>query len=308
MNIQKLLKRANIIRVGGNAHRFICRINGKLRSFTTHEKDFDTNLATLFSNLNVCTALTPKAALSMALAGMMGFSSMAAWAAEPTNPLPTGGTWVGGSSGTINTNSHTMTVTPGAGQNRSAVNWKTFDIGTNYSVYFALPSVNSAILNRVVTGNASKIFGHLGSNGHVYLINPNGIVIGSAASVNVASLLTSTIDITNKGFTDFMAGGLPSFDRLNPALFDPSKSKFNSINTSNPISVKDPASIVHEGNITVLPGGYVIMAAGAVETKPGSSINAPNGYVGLTVGDQVTMITDAGGGEVLWSASGRIFC
>jgi hypothetical protein len=79
MDIQKLLKRANIIRVGGNAHRFLYRINGKLRTFTTHEKDFNNNLAALFGNLNACF-LTPKAAVAASLAAMMSLSSLAAFA------------------------------------------------------------------------------------------------------------------------------------------------------------------------------------------------------------------------------------
>jgi filamentous hemagglutinin family protein len=292
MNIQKLLKRANLIRVGGNAHRFICRINGKLRSFTTHEKDIDNNLASLFGNLNACT-LTPKAALSLALAGMMGFSSLAVWA-EPANPLPTGGTWQGGKTGSISISPDGKTMDIDSSHSRSAIQWNTFDIGTGYTVNFNLPSASSAILNRVTSGNASQIMGHLNSYGHVYLINPNGILVGQNASVNVASLLMSSIDITNKGFTDFMAGGLPSFDRLNPARWDPSK-PYNFL--FNPdISIKNPSAVVLEGKITVLPGGFVILAGSAVETKAGSSIDAPNGYVGLTVGEKVTMIPDSGVG------------
>ncbi|HAF58520.1 MAG TPA: hypothetical protein DCL00_02930, partial [Opitutae bacterium] len=40
------------------------------------------------------------------------------------------------------------------------------------------PNVDSAMLSRVIGDNLSEIYGTLNSNGQLYLINPNGILLG----------------------------------------------------------------------------------------------------------------------------------
>src|SRR5262245_8038302 len=50
MRIRKLA--TQVFRVGSNCHRFVMLVNGKFRSFTTHEKDVLFDLASLFSMLN----------------------------------------------------------------------------------------------------------------------------------------------------------------------------------------------------------------------------------------------------------------
>ena len=41
----------------------------------------------------------------------------------------------------------------------------------------------------------SLIHGTLQANGNVYLINPNGILVGPGANINVGSLIASTLDV-----------------------------------------------------------------------------------------------------------------
>ena len=53
------------------------------------------------------------------------------------------------------------------------------------SMNFQLPSAGSAILNRVIGANGTLINGQIISNGSVYVINPNGAVLGATANVNV---------------------------------------------------------------------------------------------------------------------------
>ena len=72
---------------------------------------------------------------------------------------------------------------------------RTFGIGEGESVRFVQPSASSITLNRVTGGDRSGIFGNLNANGQVWLINPNGILFGQNARINVGGLLGTTRDI-----------------------------------------------------------------------------------------------------------------
>ena len=73
-------------------------------------------------------------------------SGGAAIAAPPApNQLPTGGQVAAGIAA-IGTNGNTMTVTQTS--NRAAINWNTFDIGSQAHVNFVQPSSQAVALNR----------------------------------------------------------------------------------------------------------------------------------------------------------------
>ena len=70
-----------------------------------------------------------------------------------------------------------------------------FNIGVGDRVYFANPVGIETILGRVTGGNLSRIFGTLGvdGNANLFLINPNGIVFGVDARLDIAgSFVAST--------------------------------------------------------------------------------------------------------------------
>ncbi|WP_293018243.1 filamentous hemagglutinin N-terminal domain-containing protein [Moorena sp. SIO3I8] len=70
-----------------------------------------------------------------------------------------------------------------------------FNVGELQRVYFANPSGIENILTRVTGGNISNILGTLGVDGsaNLFLLNPNGIVFGSQARLDVAgSFFAST--------------------------------------------------------------------------------------------------------------------
>jgi len=83
---------------------------------------------------------------------------------------------------------------------RAIVNWKSFSIASNESVKFFQPSQTSAILNRVTGKVTSELLGKLEANGSVFLINPQGVIIGKDAVINAGSFLTSTLDIADSDF------------------------------------------------------------------------------------------------------------
>ncbi|MCB1093898.1 MAG: filamentous hemagglutinin N-terminal domain-containing protein, partial [Verrucomicrobiae bacterium] len=87
---------------------------------------------------------------------------------------------------------------------KAIINWQDFSIGAGETTQFIQPGANSAVLNRVVTGNPSSLLGALRANGKVMVINPNGILVGATGTVDVGGLVLSTLDVSD---ADFLGGG-----------------------------------------------------------------------------------------------------
>ena len=129
--------------------------------------------------------------------------------------------------------SHLLTIVQNSAS--TALNWQSFSIGAGETVLFVQPGANAVALNRVIGPDPSTLLGNLSSNGQVFLVNPNGILFGQGASVNVGGLVASTLNITD---SDFMAGrytfsgsstqavrntterGLPARTASSPASFE----------------------------------------------------------------------------------------
>ena len=114
--------------------------------------------------------------------------------------LPTGGT-VSAGSASIAGGAGTTTINQSS-QN-VAINWQGFSIAPSEAVRFVQPNASAVALNRVLGADPSSILGSLSANGKVFLVNPNGILFGKGAQVNVAGLVASTRNITD---SNFMAG------------------------------------------------------------------------------------------------------
>ena len=75
----------------------------------------------------------------------------------------------------------------------NVVNWKDFSIAKNESLGF-----DDKNYMNIVTGRAtSAIDGKLTGGGDIYLINPNGVIFGASAQVNVGNLYVSTREATD---------------------------------------------------------------------------------------------------------------
>ena len=75
-----------------------------------------------------------------------------------------------------------------------------FNIGEGRSAYFTNPTGIESIFSRVIGGNTSQLLGKLGVLGdaNLFLVNPNGIVFGSNATLDVkGSFIGSTANSIN---------------------------------------------------------------------------------------------------------------
>ncbi|WP_426143365.1 filamentous hemagglutinin N-terminal domain-containing protein [Pseudomonas sp. DWP3-1-2] len=169
--------------------------------------------------------------------------------------LPVGGA-VSAGSATIGSGGSTTTITQ-TSQN-AAINWQSFNIGTGESVNFVQPNSSATTLNRVLGSDPSSILGGLNANGKVFLVNPNGVVFGQGASVNVGGLVGSTRNITD---SDFMAG------------------KYNFEGTGD-------GSVVNYGSINA-NGGSVALLGANVSNQ--GVIQAQLGTVALAAGNSFTL-------------------
>ena len=75
----------------------------------------------------------------------------------------------------------------------AVIEWESFSIDSGETVRFQQAGVESSVLNCVIGSTESQIFGQLFSNGAVYLVNPNGILIGKEAYIETAGFIASTL-------------------------------------------------------------------------------------------------------------------
>ena len=117
--------------------------------------------------------------------------------------LPQGGTVVAGN-GNISDPSNIT------GSGNVAIDWNSFNIGKNETVTF---SGMQAVLNYVTGNTKSEILGNItGNDVHVFLVNPNGILFGADAKVNVGQLTASTRTIEDRAGFDGSAFSTLSAD------------------------------------------------------------------------------------------------
>ncbi len=169
-----------------------------------------------------------------------------------------GGASIGGTPGNMLITQTTQNV---------AINWQSFGIKAGESVRFVQPTSSSVALNRVVGADPSNILGSLSSNGKVFLVNPNGILFGKSASVNVGGLVASTLALTD---ADFMANNY----------------KFSGAGAG---------TVVNQGTISAADGGYVALLGASVSNQ--GVIAANLGKVALAAGNAITL--DVAGDKLL---------
>ncbi|MEP6505913.1 MAG: filamentous hemagglutinin N-terminal domain-containing protein, partial [Betaproteobacteria bacterium] len=198
-------------------------------------------------------------------AGLSSLHGLALAGAAPPAPtqLPTGGQVVAGQA-TLHQGGATLAVQQAS--QRAVIDWKTFDLGSQARVDFLQPNASAVTLNRVLDANASQIFGRISAPGQVFITNPNGVLFGATAQVDVGGLVATTLALGND---DFMAGS----------------TTFGAGATS----VRG-AAVVNQGTLGARLGGYIALLAPEVRNE--GVIVAREGTVALAAGEQVTLQFD----------------
>ncbi|MGF6981123.1 filamentous hemagglutinin family protein [Paraburkholderia atlantica] len=171
--------------------------------------------------------------------------------------LPQGGRYVAGA-GTIAAQGNELVVTQ-PGSTRGVIDWNRFSIGKGNTVIFN--NGDGATLNRVTGGSPSMLLGKLNATGSVYLINPQGVLIGPQGVVTTGGrFVASTLDTDN---ASFMNGSALTF------------------------SGGSDHRVVNLGNIGSTNGDVLLIAAKEVDNY--GNVSAPNGTAEVGVGTKVLL-------------------
>jgi len=172
--------------------------------------------------------------------------------------LPQGGQVIGGQA-TITQQGNNMDVNTST--DRTAINWHQFNVGPDNKITFNQPGGHSITLNRVIGGDASKIYGAITSNGQLILVNPNGIMFGPKSHVSARALVASAGFVTEEQARQFAETGK--------------------------LHIQLTGNVENQGRITVHDNGMVALLGAQV--KNAGVIQAKKGMVQLATGPQATL-------------------
>ena len=196
--------------------------------------------------------------------------------ASSVDAMPEGGV-VRSGSGSVTQNGKEMTIRQDSG--RLAMDWTGFSVGKDETVRFQQPGKDALALNRVTGNQQSVIDGSLLSNGHVLLVNPNGVVIGKNASIDVGGLVASTANVKDNFMKEFG----------------------NSTGAFTLGGVSD-GKIINEGTINA-EGGLVALHAAKVENS--GTITSNGGSVLMAAADTLTLTPDTDG-KLNFTVDGKV--
>ena len=196
--------------------------------------------------------------------------------ASSVDAMPEGGVIRSGE-GAVTQNGKEMTIRQDSG--RLAMDWTNFNVGKDETVRFQQPGKDALALNRVIGNQQSLIDGSLLSNGHVLLVNPNGVVIGKNASIDVGGLVASTANVKDNFMKEFG----------------------NSTSAFTLGGVSD-GKIINEGTINA-EGGLVALHAAKVENS--GTIKSNGGSVLMAAADTLTLTPDTDG-KLNFTVDGKV--
>jgi len=176
---------------------------------------------------------------------------------------PQGGEITSGT-GNIQTPNAQTTVVSQQSQTLS-INWQSLNLSADELLRFEQPNSQAAALNYILDQRPSEILGNIEANGRVFLMNPNGIVFGESARINVGALIAGSMQVD-----------------------------FDSLNDNGEFSFSTGTGLVENaGQITVEDGGSVALVGQTVVNS--GSISARLGKIHLLTADTATLSFDRDG-------------
>ena len=132
--------------------------------------------------------------------------------------------------------------------------------GESLSFYQVEGLSNSAVLNRIMSGNPTQFNGALnGQDMRIFVVNPAGVFFGDGASVNVNQLVASSLAMSNADFSN--AAG----DSLEKMVFsggDGNVTVEGLLDGTGTGSIYLVGKNVTNNGAILCPGGLVVMVAG----------------------------------------------
>ena len=204
--------------------------------------------------------------LAVSILASLGVSPVFADIAANTLPSFNNGTNVD-----VTTNgSNAMNVQIQGGQGGVGIaNWNTFNVGKDASVNFEFTAHNQTSLNKVsAAGGMSQIYGSLTNSGcagcgydatgKVILVNPNGVLFGDGANINLNSFTATTFDA--------------NYDK------DTNKLSLTRKDGAGDIIVRDGANIYGDKNVTLAASNIKTYAGSKISTSTIPNVGGTDSY------------------------------
>jgi filamentous hemagglutinin family protein len=228
----------------GLPHTILFRIKGLALTMKNHSM-----------SINSPRLIARKLPLCAAIAGIL--------LAQNTWAGPEGGDIVGGA-GSITQTGNTTRIEQAT--DLMAIDWQSYNLNANERVEYIQPSHTSISLNTIRSHQGSVINGQIDANGHVFLVNPNGVVFGGDAQINVGGLLASGLSIDPN---DFMNGNFA----------------FEALEGSEGV-------VINSGTLNAATGGSISLLGQRVENE--GLIRADLGRINLASGSKAVVSFDGG--------------
>ncbi len=163
---------------------------------------------------------------------------------------------------------------------------------------------NSAVLNRIMSGNPTQFDGTLsGLDMRIFIVNPAGIIFGEGSQVNVSQLVASGLNMSNDAFSAILA------DESKLMVFREGEGTVQNLGSITAGSVYLIGKRVLNSGSIIAPEGLVVMAAGdrVYLGQDGSSVLVE---VGTEPVDPVPDVVNEGsvtadGGTIILAAGDR---
>lgn len=130
-------------------------------------------------------------ALSLCAVPLCGLLSANVYAA------PVGGEITAGSGQIQSPDAKTTVVTQDSSS--LSINWDSMNLAADELLQFRQPGREAVALNHILDQNPTTILGQIDANGRVFLMNPNGLIFGESARINVGSLVAGAFQM-DSGF------------------------------------------------------------------------------------------------------------